>query len=403
MHSTERISREIVYLTSYRLARKQGLSHEEAVNNAVHDTNEALFNYGGYNRPSFMKGATGKFLTQFMMYPVHVTLFLFKNFKEMIKPMDGRTRAEAAKKFFGTLGTTWVLGGYVALPMFSMIMGLLGAMWRHLSDDVDELKKMDFELWFREVFMQDQLGETKIGGKSIAQILERGPVNALTGLDISGRTSLNNLWARDTKEYKTVRDNAMAMALEKAGPSANMILSWAEAYEAFTQGDYKKGVQKATPAGIRNFINTYELWKEGAKDNAGAQLLRSDSFRSGELLGQAIGFRSDTLSNIQYVNFKIIGLQQRVMNERDLLLTQLKREHAAGNGEAYGKYIGKLAEFNKDHPSFAVTPDELFDSIFKSAEQRATSYRGITLTEHNVPAFGKAMRASRMEAQEKEK
>lgn len=402
MHSTERLSREIVYLASYRLSRQKGLSHEEAVNNAVHDTNEALFNYGQYNRPSFMKGATGKFLTQFMMYPVHVSLFLFKNLKEIMKPMNGRTRAEAAKKFFGTLGTTWVLGGYVALPMFSMIMGLLGAMWRHLGDDVDELKKLDFETWFRDVFMQEQLGDTKIGGHSIADILERGPANALTGMDISGRTSLNNLWARDTKEYKTVRDNAMAMALEKAGPSANMILSWAEAYEAFSQGDYQRGVQKATPAGFRNFINTYQLWKEGAKDNKGAQLLSRDAFTTGELLGQAIGFRPDTLANVQEVNFKVIGLEQRINNQRNLLLTQLKREHAAGNVEAYKGYMQKMTEFNLDHPSYQITTDELVDAIFGAAEQRATSYRGINLTQKNVPSFGKALVPSRKAAQAKE-
>ena len=406
MHSTERLSREIVYLTSYRLNRQQGKSHEAAVDAAVQDTNEAMGNYGQYNRPAFMKGATGKFLTQFMMYPVHVTLFLFKNFKEMIKPMNGRDRAEAARKFFGTLGTTWVLGGYIALPMFSTIMGLLGAMWKALGDEdkeLDELRKLDFQFWFRTVWMQDQLGGTKIGDKSLADILERGPVNALTGVDISSRTSLNNLWMRDTKEYKTIRENAMAMAMEKAGPSANMILSWAEAYEAFMQGDTKKGIQKATPAGFRNYITAYELYKEGAKDNKGAKILSKDAFSTGELLGQAIGFRSDLLSNTQYATFKVIGLEQKILNERNLLLTQLNREFAQKDFKQFNEYLKDVAKFNKEHPSYALSQDNIYDSIVSKAEARAGSYRGITLTEKNVPVFGKALAPSRRAAAEAEK
>ena len=406
MHSTERISREVVGGMSYVLNRKKGLSHDDAVNAAVRDTNEAMGNYGEYNRPSFMRGAGGKFLTQFMMYPVHVTLFLFKNFKEMIKPMHGRTRVEAAKKFFGTLGMTMILGGYTALPwVVQTIIGLLGAMWKSLGDEdkeMEELRKMDFPFWFRTVWMQEQLGGTKIGGKSLADILERGPVNALTGVDVSSRTSLNNLWMRDTKEYKNVRENAMAMAMEKAGPSANMILSWAEAYEAFMQGDYKKGVQKATPAGFRNFYNAYELWQEGAKDNKGVELLSKDAFSTGELLGQAIGFRSDTLSNLQATTFKVTGLQQRIMNERNLLLTQLKREYAAGNAKAYAKYMRERDEFNKEHPSFAITQENLTDAIEASGKERSKSYRGFVLTEKNVPVFGKALVPSRRAAAEQE-
>jgi signal peptidase I len=407
MHSTERLSREIVYLTSYRLNRQQGKSHEAAVDAAVQDTNEAMGNYGQYNRPAFMKGATGKFLTQFMMYPVHVTLFLFKNFKEMIKPMNGRDRAEAARKFFGTMGTTWILGGYVALPMFSTIMGLLGAMWKALGDEdkeLDELRKMDFQFWFRTVWMQDQLGGTKIGDKSLADILERGPVNALTGVDISSRTSLNNLWMRDTKEYKTIRENAMAMAMEKAGPSANMILSWAEAYEAFMEGDTKKGIQKATPAGFRNYITTYELWKEGSKDNKGAQLLTKDAFSTGTLLGQAIGFRSDLLSNTQYVNFKVIGLEQRINIERNKIIERLDREFRNKDMKKFGKIIDTdVVKFNKEHPSYAIDSDTLTESIFERAERRATSQRGVQLTEKNVPLFGKAIAPSRRAAAEAEK
>lgn len=404
MHTTERISREVVFLTSFRLNRKAGKSYDEAIDQAVLDTKEALGNYGEYNRPEFMRGATGKFLTQFMMYPVHVSLFLLRNFAEMIKPMGGRTRSEAVRKFFGTLGTTSILAGAVGLPMFSTVMGLLGWAWSKLvPDDDEELRKLSFELWFRTEWLQDQLGETKIAGKSLADIVERGLANAITGLDISGRTSLNNLWMRDTKEYATVRENAAAMALEKAGPSANMVLSWAEAYEAAMLGDYAKAVKKATPAGFRNFITAYEQYKEGAKDNKGAKILSRDAFTTGELIGQAVGFRSDLLANTQYVTFKVIGLEQQINNDRQRILNSLDREYRDKNVKAYTKYYKEMLEFNRKHPTYAITDDNLMESLERKAEQRATSYRGVILTEKNIGVLAPALVPSRKAATEKEK
>ena len=414
MHSTERISREMLFLASYRLNREMmakgsmnpAQAHQAAVDQAVMDTNEALGNYGQYNRPLFMKNAVGKVLTQFMMYPVHVTLFLLRNFMEIIKPMGGKTRAEAIKKFFGTLGTTFILAGAVGLPMFSTIMGLIGAAWQNMSDDEDwpkELKDLSFELWFRTVWLEEQLGGTRIGGKKLSEIVERGLANAVTGLDISGRTSLNNMWLRDTKESKNVREGAMALALEKAGPSANMILSWLEASEAFYQGDFDKGVNRALPAGFRNFKTSYDLFKEGAKDNKGVQILSRDAFSTGQLIFQAVGFRSDLLANTQYVTFKVIGLEQKILNERTQILNQLDREFREKDFKGFNETLSKrVNKFNREYPSYELEADDVTGSIYTRAEQRAESYRGVKLTEKNVPVFIKALRPSREAAREAE-
>jgi hypothetical protein len=402
MHSTERLTREMMYLMSYRLNRQAGKDHAESVDQAVFDTNEALGNYGEYNRPTFM---TGKVLTQFMMYPVHVTLYLLRNFVEIIRPLDGRTRWEATKKFFGTLGATFVLGGAVALPMFSMVMGFIGAAWSALSGDDDrpkEIRDMSYELWWRTVWLDEMLGETRIGGVRLSDVVERGPMNAITGADISSRTSLNNMWFRESKETKDVREAAAALALEKAGPAANAILSMAEGISAGVSGDYKKMVQKMAPAGFRNFAGSYNLYMEGAKDNKGTQILSRDAFTTGNLLFQAVGFRPDLLANTQYVNFKIIGLEQKILNQRGKLLDQLDRSYREGDADAYAEYFKDWQKFNAQYPTYRIEIDDLVKSLEKKAERRGKSWRGLDLTEKNVPIFGEVMRPSRAAAAEKE-
>ena len=404
MHSTERLSREAMFLASYRLNRKAGRDHETSVDNAVYDTNEALGNYGQYNRPDFMQGAPGRILTQFMMYPLHATLFLGRNFVEMIKPMNGRTRWEASKKFFGTMGHTWVLGGAVGLWGFSTVMGWLGAMWNSLKDDEwpEDVKSMSYELWWRTVWLREQLGGTQVAGYDLADIIERGLVNAITGADFSGRTSLNNMWLRETKETATPRESAIALAVEKAGPTANMILSWTDAYGAFMDGDYKKGVLKAAPAGFRNYINTYTYWKEGAKDNKGTEILSRDAFTTGDLIFQAVGFRSDLLANTQYVTFKVIGLEQKILNERTKILNRLDRAYREQDFDDYTKSYKDMDKFNRKYPTYEISSDNLVESLERKQEQRASSFRGVTLTEKNVAPFSEVLLPSRIAADKRE-
>jgi hypothetical protein len=386
MNSSERMSREAMFMTSFRLNMEQHGDFTRAVSQATYDTNEALGDYGESNRPAFMKNSVGKVLTQFMMYPLHVTMFLLKNFKEMIKPMNGRSRAEASYKFFGTLGTTYVLAGATGLPMFSTVMGLLGAAWEELKDDDwdESMRSMGFEAWFTTTWLHDQLGENKIGDVSLSDLLLRGPVNAFTGVDIAGRTGMNNLWTRESKEQKTIRESATAMALEKAGPAANMILSAADGIDAAMQGDYVKAAKKWAPAGFRNFVNAHELATEGAKDNKGAQIMTTDAFSTGVLIVQMIGFRSDLLANTQYTAFKVIGAQQKILNEQNRLLENLDREFRNNNAAAYSKQIDKIADFNRRYPSFEMDLDAIGDSLDKRMERRGTAYMGVVPTEKNL-------------------
>jgi hypothetical protein len=113
MNTSERLSREAMFMASFNLNMKGHGNFSRAVDQAVMDTNAALGNYGEYARPAFMNGLGGKVLTQFMMYPLHTASFLITNFKAMVAPMNGKDRAEAAQKFFGTLGTTFILAGAV--------------------------------------------------------------------------------------------------------------------------------------------------------------------------------------------------------------------------------------------------------------------------------------------------
>ena len=403
LHSTERLSREMMYLTSYRLNRQAGKSHDEAVDKAVKDTNDALGNYGQYNRPPIMQRGLGKVMLQFTMYPLHITLFLLRNLKNVV--LDKELRWESTKILLGTLGNTFLLAGAPGLPLFSTVMGALSWFWDNDEDKPKELKDMDYETWWRNVWVPEHLGQVELGGVNLGALVERGAVNAMTGVDLASRTSLNDLWWRDTKETKTARESLLAYAVERAGPSANMALNLADGYTAFSNGQYQKGVEKISPALIRNLAVTYKLAKEGAKNNKGAEIIASGSFSSGQMIAQAVGFRPDLLVRSQQLAFKLAAIDQRLNNERTRLMNQLDEAYREGDVDRYEKVFKAKDKFNAQHPEKEITIEQIAASIEKRQEQRGMAIHGTNINEHTTMGVSDAVlnMAEEIEKQERKR
>lgn len=399
MHNTERLSREAVYLAAYRLGKKQGLSYEDAVQKAVESTNEALGNYDVTNKPRFMQQGIGKVAFQFKTYPLQMTLLLLTNFKRMLPFLNKQGKKEAATKFFGMMGSSLLLAGAANMALSSPILGLVGWAWSQMSAEEDwpeELKDISFRDWFFQVFLPEKLGDVTLGGVPVSDLIERGPLNAITGYDIASRIGLNDLWGRDSKETKTSRESAIAFILDNfGGPTASLLLGFADAWDAYALGDYQKMQEKLAPAAIRNLLVANKYADEGMKTGRGVELINKDDVKTGELIGQSVGFRPDILAATQGPAFKLTGIEQKILNQRNLLLNkldfQLRKDTDEGDAR-YNKIIeDEVSKFNIKNPSYALTGDAIYTSLTKKAEQRASARAGVPLTEKNIPIVEEAV------------
>jgi hypothetical protein len=423
MQTAERLSQEIVFLTSFRLSRRkakekfrktkaytgakstgQAMADFEETNfqswidQAVIDTHESLANMTPENRPPIMRGSGGKLALQFRMFPLHSYIMLGKNALKMIGAMPAKDRAEAAKTFWGQMGTTLVLAGAVGVPGLSTMIGFLSGMWR----DEEELKpadlqELDFMTWLRQRFLPQQLGN------EWARLLDRGVLNYTTGADFSSRLSLSfsNLFFREGKETKTEREFVSEKIIELTGPSVNQILTYTDAIDAFKKGDYRTGAEKIAPAFARNWMFMYRQKEEGAKNSRGVQLLSKDAVSTGELVWRAVGFNSDALSDLQTNNFKVIGIEQKINNERDRILDRLDLHLRNRDMKEYRKAYEDMGKFNAKNPWVAI--DDIAGSLEKKQEQRGQSWRGVAITEKNAPYAAEALSKSRADAMEKER
>ena len=393
MHNTERLSREAVYLAAYRLGKKQGLDYNAAVQKAVDSTNEALGNYDVTNRPRFMQQGIGKVAFQFKTYPLQMSLLMLTNFKKMLPFLNKEGKKEAATKMFGMMGTSFILAGAANMALINPIMGLAGWAWSQLSLDDDwpeELKGIDFFTWFFEVLLPEKLGDVTLGGIPVSDLIKEGPFNALTGWAVGSRIGLADIWGRDSKETKTSRDSAIAFMLDHfGGPTASMGLGFADAYDAYAMGDYQKMMERMLPAVARNLVVANKYADEGMKTGRGVELVGKDDVKMGEIIGQAIGFRPDILAATQGPAFKYSGMEQKINNQRNLLLNkldfQLRQDTDKGDAKYNDILDNEVSKFNTKYPSFALDSDSIYNSLMKKAEQRASSRAGVTMNEKNIP------------------
>ena len=388
MHNTERLTREAVYLASYRLGVKRGLSHDAAINQAVNDVNEALGNYDVTNRPRFMQQGIGKVLTQFKMFPLHVAMIMATNFVKMLPILNKEGKKAAATKFFGTYLTAGSIAGLAGVPGFSAIAGVIAEVFKAMQGDDadDELKDLDPNGWFRYVFLQDKLGHIMIGDTSLADLLDSGPLNAITGSAIAERIGLNDLFGRDTKEAKTNREGMLAYITDKMGPTVSLGLSVADAFDAFAVGDDVKAWDKLSPAAVRNIRYAMRLADEGIKDSKGNEVVPPDEISTGRFFAQVIGFRPAEVARMADINYKLTGAQIKIQNEQSRLMTEAKvavRTEDEKSFDKLDKVMDKVEAFNERHPTYAIDANVLLDSIVEDMLKRAEAQYGVNVDEKN--------------------
>lgn len=424
MQTAERLAQEMVYLTSFRSTRKAAeakfrksqtyktaddkakamadfarMNFQSWVDQAVVDTHESLGNMTQENRPPAMRGAVGKVALQFHMFPLHATIQLGKNAKRMILPLKPGQRAEPAKIFWGQMATTALLVGASGLPMFYTLVGFLSGMWRDWQEERDlmpaDLREMDFTTWFKQKFLPEQFG------KDWAKVIDRGLLNYATGADFSSRLSLSNMWLREGKETRTEREAATQVLVDHMGATVSQGLTYADAMKDFRMGNYRDGIQKMSPAFIRNWISMDKLRTEGAKDTKGNLLISKDAISTGELIWRAVGFNSDKLADLQTTNFKVIGMQQRIDNERNDILDKLDTHYRNRDLKKYGEAYKDMEKFNTKYPWKKI--DSLSETLGKRQERRGQSWRGVNVNKGNAPYAVEALATSRLAVEEAER
>lgn len=414
-HHSERLTREIMFMSTFELAfaqaKKGGLDDKAAYTRAVEEatemTRESLFDYSQYNKPRIMKTGGRRIITQFMTYPLQMVSFLLRNFYGMLPYLNKEGKREAATKLFGVLGMTGLFAGVVGLPLYSLTMGLIDGVREFMRPEDDEeydedeegnpLGKRSTDLWFREWFLPHYFGR----GSSLAEFfnltdeqadmlqrgVEMGPISAITDLNIGASTSLDGLMFRDHPPAKTSEDAFIQTAFRAlTGPLGGMGTQIAGAFDDFNDGDFNRAVEKLLPAFFRGGAKAYRQSEEGEQTPQGDVIRDAEWHTTGKLIGQVVGFQSTTVAEIQKFNSLARRIVGDIQKDRAQILDDVygavmafDRDPTDAADAKLEQVVGRIDAFNAKNPipGFVITRDTVKSSIEGKATRNETSFEGL--------------------------
>jgi hypothetical protein len=400
-HHVERLNREVMFMTSFRLSRKPGpnqLSFDDAIDQAVKDTYDALGNFSEQNRARYMRGPVGRTLLQFKTFPAFVTTYLARNGYRAMAGMDADAKKEAATQLFGTLFMSGLLAGYVGIPGISAAMGAIQGVINAMRDEEDDdpLEERDLEFWFRSVFIPNFFGEARIGGVKIGEIVEAGLIDTITGLNMSGSLSMNNMWFPELKEQRTYQDTMQEYALSLMGPFASLTLNQIPSgIDLLMQGKTMQGLERLLPAFLRQPLTAVRYSKEGATTTTGAVIKEPEEFTKAQLIAQAAGARTTGLASVQEANFKANALKAKVILEKGKIVNRVDLEASQGSDEDFDAALEKLITFNARNPQVAVKGEQLSKILKARMEKRLNADRGFDVDKKFYPYLEELLATSR--------
>lgn len=439
-HHSERIGREIMYMSAFELAYdrnlKQGMKPEAAADAAmalaVKLTNEGMFDFSNWNKPRAFKTPVGRVALQMRSYSFQMTSLLVRSGFNLIAAQ--RTKAErlaAARVFFGVGGMTTLYAGLRSSQFY--IMALLGygiyKFFEGLGDDDDEekeveqgfltpetierelmkfadekgreLTKKDLDyyirtVWIPETFaggLQDVFGFSDETAAKLARVADIG-LPALAGVDLSNSVALTGLWHPvDTKSDDPEAQKFEMLGRMVLGPSGSFITAWNKFDEEANRGNFDRAIEAVLPAAVRNYVKSERLQEEGLRVGKNQDvILRDPSFYDAYSSAmQALGFPEAETSRAMQLDIRAGEIEREIADERTNLLDQRYRAILATSTDTTGEAEKALREveraiqvYNLNYPSNAIDEDTKERSFQQKAQEAAERMYGLG-ADSNIP------------------
>lgn len=359
----EAINRVTTAIASYRLAttdKKSPKSHNEAVKYAgdiIYDTHG---DYSGFNAPRIMRSQVGRVATQFRKFQMIQIGLLAKLGREAFLNKDAtpeeRTVARMALTY--TLGTTFAMGGMTALPGFAAIAWIVGKIFGSADEPNDpEAQLARIRRMIGDPDLADLLTEglPKLGGFD-GEAIFGGMGNMLSAIPY---TKVENA---DRSTYQNILMGLSGPLVGGLGPKIFSGMG------DFADGNISKGLSQVLPTGIGNVVKAMEMADKGLTRARGTQILSPDDVSAFSVTMQALGLRSNEVSDTQFINRVTTTYDAYYRDESRKVKEQYASAFKNGDAQALKQARERWAELNESRRKngFPVQP---LSGLIKSPNQ----------------------------------
>lgn len=354
-HKAEVFNREVTFLASYRLARAKGLQHARAIDRSGSVTWKTHFDYQGSSRARIMQGDWPRVLLIFRQHTVNVLYRLFRDTHEAFEGKTEADRREAKAQLVGITLSMMAHAGITGTWGYGLITMLMSMFFEGDDDDMDE--------WLHDALLMEGESPGVVAWNYVAGMALKGIPGQITGVDLTQRIGMPNLWFRDPFYDLEPRDYGTYLLEEIAGPIAGIGMSLSRGMQYLSEGDWWRGAESMVPKMANDLSQAVRYSTQGVLDKNGDPILENVS--PYQALVQAMGFTPAQLSERYEDSSRMKDMEREIEQERRSL--QREAGDALMNGEGLSdKTLKKIRAFNKAHPLFPITGE----TVVRSARSR---------------------------------
>jgi hypothetical protein len=358
--NSERMNREVTLIAAFNLARENGLSEQAAIDEAIDMTTRTHSHALSEAGPRMFQNGLGKVAFTFKSFAQAQIYNVARLFYLAFKGEKPEIRRLAQKQLTGILGMTYAFSGLQGLPTYgaaNMFASTVAAMFG------DDDEPFDFDEAVRS---------------AVGDIGYKGPINALTNIDIASRTGFNGMvWHDDPRRLAEV-GFAPYFIEHFFGPSYQaLFVNPGRAIKLMKEGQVYRGLETVTPSFVRNPLKAFRFATEGATTTNGAPIVDDVSAYSAFM--QIFGFTNAELSEAYARAGSMKKAEQKIASRRTSLLDLHFLAKSNGDDDMLAEIKDKIAGYNESYPSNKISPDTLARSYRGHMERIKNSVDGVYL------------------------
>ncbi len=266
------------------------------------------------------------------------------------------------------VGMTALFAGAAGLPVggFFVMANLLQGMFG--DDDEPWDAEIEFRNWLAATFPE-----------GVSDVLDRGAVNTLTGLDFSSRVSIGDLIWRAPDRDLDGAGMFQHVVEQMLGPVGGLAARPFTMYDELREGRWVRAAEAASPKFLRDLVQSGRFAEEGVLTRKGAEILAPGELSSFELFAKAMGMNPDDLAVRYQQNSAIKLYEQRITDRRRVLVAAAAMAIMAKDTQGQAAAREKIAAFNRVHPEIKISVETLKRSVRAREMMRERAKGGIAI------------------------
>ncbi|RUR05971.1 PLxRFG domain-containing protein [Brucella abortus] len=332
-HKSEVINREVTALAAYRLARNSGMRSERAIE-AAHDlTWKVHFDYSNSSRARVLQSDFAKVALVFRSYQMNMIYRIVRDAQQAFKGESKEVRREALYQLTGALGMMALTSGVTGIFGFNAAMIALGMLF---GDDDDPF---EFETKVKKTIVD-------VFGKELGGMILNGPVGHLTGVDLTNRIGMADIWFRSPNRDLDGQQEYQYWIMSQLGAGVDMLGSGWRAASQLRKGEYWRATETVLPKFLRDPMKAFRYYNEGVRNARGDDIVPEDQINAFDAARQGIGFTPAKVTEAWERNSTLKNAEKRLNDRRRQLMNEFAIAVEQRDPDARRAVLKRIQDFN---------------------------------------------------------